>query len=203
MKMALWPRAGPGCHDRAMVGRPPELIIVDGVTLRRHGPSDVAGLVAAVNQSADHLRPWMPWAAQPATADSMTAFVTGAVADFDSGRTFGYALVDPREQTIVGGCGLHTRRGSGVLEIGYWVHRHWTRRGIASAAAGALTDAAFALDGVHRVEIRCDETNVASAGVPRRLGYRLESVVSRAPEAPGESGREMLWVATASPAPGK
>src|SRR3984893_8490023 len=108
MKMALWPRAGPGCHDRAMVGRPPELIIVDGVTLRRHGPSDVAGLVAAVNPSAHQRSPWRPWAAQPATADSMTAFVTGAVPDFDSGRTFGYALVDPREQTIIGGRGVPT-----------------------------------------------------------------------------------------------
>src|SRR5205085_1997863 len=75
--------------------------------------------------------------------------------------------------------GLHTRRGTGVLEIGYWVHRAWTRRGIASAAAGALTTTAFGLHGIERVEIRCDATNAASAGAPQRLGFALESIVFR------------------------
>lgn len=35
---------------------------------------------------------------------------------------------------VVGGCGLHRRVGPGGLEIGYWVHAAWTRRGIAAAA---------------------------------------------------------------------
>src|SRR5207237_10543833 len=99
------------------------------------------------------------------------------------------------------GIGLHTRRGTGVLEIGYWVHREWTRRGIASAAAGALTTTAFGLHGIERVEIRCDATNAASAGVPQRLGFALESTVFRPADAPGETGREMVWVATRPPAP--
>jgi RimJ/RimL family protein N-acetyltransferase len=172
----------------------------DTVVLHRHREADVAALVVAVNESADHLRPWMPWAGQPATVDSMTTFIAGAVADFEAGRTFGYVLLDPDQERVVGAAGLHTRRGPGVLEIGYWVHRQWIRRGIASAAAGALTEAAFALDGTVRVEIRCDATNIASAGVPRRLGFELESVISRPPDAPGETGREMVWVATTPPA---
>ncbi len=189
-----------GCDHHAMVLRPPERLTTDAVVLRRHRESDVGPLVAAVNESAEHLRPWMPWASRPATVESMRAFVTTAIADFDAGRTFAYVLLDPTEATIVGGAGLHTRRGPGSLEIGYWVHRAWTRRGIASAAADALTCAAFGLDGIRRVEIRCDETNAASAGVPRRLGFELESVVRRPPDAPGETDREMVWVATSPPA---
>jgi RimJ/RimL family protein N-acetyltransferase len=186
-----------------MAARPPERMTSDGVVLRRYERSDVPALVVAVNESADHLRPWMPWARQPATVESMTAFVAGAMADFDAGRTFGYVILDRDEGTVVGGSGLHTRRGSGVLEIGYWVHAFWTRRGIASGAAGALTSAAFSLDGIQRVEIHCDETNAASAGVPRRLGFRLEGIVARPPDAPGETGREMVWVATCAPPPRK
>ena len=41
--------------------------------------------------------------------------------------------------------------------------------------------------------IRCDERNVRSAAVPRRLGFTLEETVTRPPEAPGESGRLMIW----------
>ena len=51
------------------------------------------------------------------------------------------------------------------------MHRAWTRRGLATAASAALVQAAFGLPGVDRVEIVHDELNVASAGVPRKLGF--------------------------------
>jgi RimJ/RimL family protein N-acetyltransferase len=63
-----------------------------------------------------------------------------------------------------------------------------------SAAAKAVTEAAEALDDVDRVEIHTDEANVRSAAIPRKLGYRLERVDVRRPEAPGESGRLQIWV---------
>jgi len=44
------------------------------------------------------------------------------------------------------------------------------------------------------VEIQCDEANTASAGVPRKLGYRLDRVENHEKEAPGERGRRMIWV---------
>src|SRR5262249_60537312 len=72
------------------------------------------------------------------------------------------------------------------------------RRGFATAAAEALTSAALGLPGVRRVEIHCDEANVASAAIPRKLGYRLDRVVAHEPEAPGESGRRMIWVRDAT-----
>jgi len=39
---------------------------------------------------------------------------------------------------IAGSIGLHGRIGPGALEIGYWVHRAWTRRGLATAASAAV-----------------------------------------------------------------
>jgi RimJ/RimL family protein N-acetyltransferase len=47
---------------------------------------------------------------------------------------------------------------------------------------------------VNRVEIHCDAANVGSAAVARRLGYRLDRIEQRHPEASGESGRLMIWV---------
>jgi RimJ/RimL family protein N-acetyltransferase len=173
----------------------PARIEAGGVVLRRHRLEDVPAVVDAVNASLEHLRPWMPWAAVPATTESITAFLTGAIAHFDAGEEFGYLLLDPTERHVVGGAGLHVRRGPTTREIGYWVHVDWTRRGIASAAASALAELALTFDGVERVEIRCDAGNRASAAVPRSLGWELAAVVSRAPDAPGESGREMVWTA--------
>ena len=42
--------------------------------------------------------------------------------------------------------------------------------------------------------IVCDEANLRSAAVPQRLGYTLDRVEARAPEAPGETGRMQIWV---------
>ena len=100
----------------------------------------------------------------------------------------------PGDGAIVGGCGLHRRVGEGGLEIGYWVHVDHGRRGIATALARALTDAALALPDVDRVEIHCDEANVRSAAVPRRLGYRLDRIDDDEVTAPAEIGRSLIWV---------
>jgi RimJ/RimL family protein N-acetyltransferase len=45
-----------------------------------------------------------------------------------------------------------------------------------------------------RVEIHCDEANVRSAAVPRRLGYRLDRIEDDRVSAPGDLGRSMIWV---------
>jgi len=78
-------------------------------------------------------------------------------------------LVDER---IAGSIGLMARIGPGGLEIGYWVHQAYTRRGLATAGSAALVEQAFAIPGIERVEIVHDELNVASGGIPRKLGFR-------------------------------
>ena len=95
---------------------------------------------------------------------------------------------------MLGGCGLHRRVGPRAIEIGYWVHADHGGRGIATALARALTGAALALPDVDRVEIHCDEANVRSAAVPRRLGYRLDRIEEDEVTAPAETGRSMVWV---------
>jgi len=80
------------------------------------------------------------------------------------------------------------------MEIGYWVHVDHLRRGVATAAARALLEAAIELPDIDRVEIRCGAANGASAAIPRKLGFRLDRVDEKARSAPGESGRLMVWV---------
>ena len=63
-----------------------------------------------------------------------------------------------------------------------------------TAAAKAVTEAAEALDDVDRVEIHTDEANLRSSAIPQKLGYRLDRVDVRIPEAPGECGRLQIWV---------
>lgn len=178
-----------------VVDAPPEHITLAdaGAVLRRwRWPADLDDVHRAIEDSREHLRPFMPWADQ--SVDGTAQFLAKTDEQWGAGTDYTYAIVDATTGTVLGGCGLHTRRGPGVLEIGYWLRADATGRGLATAAAGALTDGAMAVDGVERVEIWCDEGNADSAAIPRRLGYRLDRMEEVPAEAPGGRGRHMVWV---------
>jgi len=101
-----------------------------------------------------------------------------------------------KDGALVGTIGLHRHRRAAedVIEIGYWIAAGQTRRGYGTLAARAATSLAAALPGIRHVEIHCDEANVASAGIPRKLGYRLDRTEPHEPEAPGERGRRLIWI---------
>jgi RimJ/RimL family protein N-acetyltransferase len=175
---------------------PPERVDAGAVILRRIRATDAGDVAAAVSASLDHLRPWMPWAT-PDAADRRSQLSRVAEADemWESGISHIYSVVTADQGTLVGEIGLHRRVGDGSIEIGYWIAGSQVRRGFGTSAAEAITGVALALPGVSQVEIHCDEANTASAAIPRKLGYRLDRIAVRKPEAPGESGRLMIWVA--------
>jgi len=147
---------------------PDEVIEHDQVTLRRYREDDLDAVFQAVTESLDHLRPWMPWAATY-TRQTAAEFLAKSGRDWADGNEYNYAILT--DGAMAGSCGLMARIGAGGLEIGYWEHRAYTRRGLATAASAALVEQAFRLPGVERVEIVHDELNVASGGVPRKLGF--------------------------------
>lgn len=177
-----------------MPSRPPERIDIDGCLLRPPTEADAEALSAVVTANLGHLSPWMPWATpEKATVEEEIAYAKRAAEAWEAGTEFAYLLVTA-DGRIAGGCGLHRRIGPGGIEIGYWLAAEATGRGLATAAAGALTKAALALPDVDRVEIHCDEQNLPSAAVPRRLGYRYDRTIDVTPEAPAETGRRMVWI---------
>jgi RimJ/RimL family protein N-acetyltransferase len=154
--------------------------------------------VESVTTSIDHLVPWMTWASG---YDRVAArsYLEGTRGPWRERDDFGYALL--AGGAIVGSAGLHRRIGHGGLEIGYWVDVRHTRRGIASLATAALTDAGLAVTGVDRIEIHHDRANTASKGIPARLGFSKVAERRDGVEAPGESGIEVIWQMTASALP--
>ena len=168
----------------------PERIECGDFVLRRWRQADAEPFWAAIEESRDHLRPFMPWA-DAQTLDGVRVTLGRFEREWDQGGDMVLGMF--AGMTVVGACGLHRRLGPDGLEIGYWVHAAHTRRGYASRAARALTTAAFALPWVRRVEIKHDRANVASEGVPRKLGFNLVGVERREPRAPAETGDFRVW----------
>ena len=170
--------------------RPDEVIEHGEVTLRRYCPDDLDAVLLAVTESHDHLRPWMPWAAGY-NRKSAEEFLAKAALDWDEGTAYNYAITSGG--TIAGGTSLMARIGPGGLEIGYWMHYAYIRRGLATAAAAALVEQAFRLPGVRRVEIVHDELNIASGKIPAKLGFTEVERRPLDPPPPEGTGVGVVW----------
>ena len=160
------------------IGRAPERIVTERLVLRSYEPGDAAAVKEAIDSSLDHLRVFMDWAwlaPEPVVVVEERLGLFGT--SFANGEDFVYGVFTPDEGEYVGGAGLHRRVGPRALEIGYWIRSSRLRRGFATEAAAALTRVAFDSCGVERVEIRIDPANVASIGVPAKLGYSLEQTL--------------------------
>lgn len=160
---------------------------------------DGAALSAAIGESLEHLRPWMPWIGfEPQTVEQREAWIADCRRQWEDGAdaTFGVFLLSTGQ--VVGGTGLHRRGAPDQLDVGYWLHPAHTGKGLATEMTAALTGAALAEPGIARVVVLHDRANARSGGVPRRLGFTMEGESPRALTAPGESGIAVSWAVTAA-----
>ncbi|MCO5183758.1 MAG: GNAT family N-acetyltransferase [Anaerolineae bacterium] len=166
------------------------------MVIRCWKPGDAQLLKTAIDSSLDHLRPWMPFAAnEPTDVQTKINLLRRFRGNFDLDVDYVYGIFDRDEVEVLGGTGLHTRIGKNALEIGYWIRADAVGRGLATEATAALTQIAFVVNGVDRVEIHCDPQNSASAAVPRKLGFTHEATLQRriASGDDGEMRDSMIW----------
>lgn len=172
------------------------------VAVRRWAPEDGPELQAVIRAGADHLRPRMVWVDAWGAPDcDPVATIEGWNAAWADGGDLHVGIF---ERGAIGGAGgLHRRLGPDSLEIGYWLGPHATGRGVATIAAGLLTDLAFEDPAIARVRIAHCVGNAPSEGVPRRLGYALlgERACER-PLGPADTGTDRIWEVTRAAWPG-
>lgn len=194
------PRVRPGGHAARVTTEtwtpaqaPPETLERGPVRLRRWGPEDLDDLYAAVTTSREHLATFMPWSHDYERAAGAW-FLEESARTWADRTAFNYRIcADALPGRVLGSAGLMARRGPGILEIGYWVRADAVRRGLAGAAAAALTDAGLALPEVAAIEICHDPRNTPSGRIPARLGYTRRSELVPGP--PGrEDERHVCWV---------
>ena len=156
----------------------PDRFETERLTIRSPLPGDGAELQAAVAETIEDLRLWMPWADHVPTVEEEEAEVRRARARFLTREDLWLFLFLKDTHTLIGSSGFH-RIDWNVprLEIGYWVRRRFRGRGYISEAVRGITRFAFDALGARRVEIRCDSQNVRSRRVAERAGYDLEATL--------------------------
>ncbi|MFZ4575259.1 MAG: GNAT family N-acetyltransferase, partial [Phycisphaerales bacterium] len=156
-----------------------------GLVLREYENEDAPALFEAVDTSRASLLPWLPFAKTQyqsvEAAAELIALFTRARRDLlhpELGAVFGAVngVFDAATGELLGGTGVNrisAPRHNG--EIGYWVRSSRQRQGVATRAAAAMLSWCFLPQtqggyGLRRVHIFAAQPNVASVGVPTRLG---------------------------------
>jgi len=170
-------------------------IETERLIIRCYNPSDVFLLKNSIEESIEHLRPWMPWVDnEPEELQVKIDRLRMFRGEFDLDKNYVYGIFNPDENQLIGGCGLHPRIGDNALEIGYWINVNHINRGYATEIATALTKVAFEIENVQRVEIHCDPKNVRSSSIPRKLGFTHEATLKqRNVNYKGEFTDSMIW----------
>ncbi|MFE0510846.1 GNAT family N-acetyltransferase [Streptomyces sp. NPDC058964] len=172
--------------------RPSRIIACGDFVLRRwRTQSDFAPTFKLIEESLDHLRPWMPWVAGH-SEESTRDFLTNSESKWATGDAYNYAI--SKDGMLIGMCQTYRAAEPQGWRLGYWLHPAATGRGIATRATAAMITEMFALPDVEYVEIAHDLANTSSGGIPRRLGFtevRRERAIP--PAAPSGSGIEVVW----------
>ncbi|MFF5083277.1 GNAT family N-acetyltransferase [Actinoplanes sp. NPDC000266] len=174
---------------------PPETIEAGDLVLRRWAPEFAVEATAAVQESLPELAPFMPWASGAYDLDASHDFIKRSAEKWESATEFNYAIFTAAGE-LAGSIGLMTRRGPGQLEVGYWMRTRFAGRGHMTTAVRAVSEAGLGLPGVERVVILHDAANGASGAVAAKAGYTEIERVAREPEAPGETGVDVVWEQT-------
>lgn len=168
------------------------VIHANGVRLRPFRESDVDDLAAGYAEP--HAKTY--------TREDAVHWITHSVPSAWAAGGAAYAIADPATDRLIGGVGISRivpERGQG--EIGYWVARWARRRGVATAAARALSGWAFDR-GFSRLELLTDPANAPSQRVALATGFQREGV--RRGGGQGMDGRYdlVVWARLANDPPG-
>ncbi len=163
------------------------------VIVRPYREEDAPALYESVAESREHIRPWLPFADFHQTVEESLIWIIEQRAKWILRQSMNCAILDAATGRYLGGTGLHPREWSiPSFEIGYWLRASAEGHGYMMEAVQLLTNFAFNKLGAKRVEIQCDERNIRSANVARRLGYKQEGLLRNEFLAPDGTARNTL-----------
>jgi RimJ/RimL family protein N-acetyltransferase len=163
------------------------------IIVRPYRESDAQDLFDAINESREHIRPWLPFADRHQVIEETRDWINSTRARWVLREDLNMSIWEKASGRFLGGTGLHPRAWDiGYFEIGYWLRVSAEGHGYLTAALQLLVEYALTSLKAQRLEIRCDERNTRSAAVARRLGFIQEACLRHDSLSPDGSLRNTL-----------
>lgn len=148
------------------------------VLVRPYRPNDAQALWEAVDESRDHLLPWMPWPNKYTSVDDARVTIARMQAEWLLREDLPLGVFELANGALLGGSGLHRIDWNiRTFEIGDWLRRSAEGHGYMAEAVQLLTRTAFDTLAANRIEIRMDARNTRSEQIPKRLGFMHEGTL--------------------------
>jgi RimJ/RimL family protein N-acetyltransferase len=145
------------------------------VLLRPYRADDAEQVFAAIDESLDHLRPWVDWIDNNRSLDDVRDYCIRSQASWLLRTDLTLGIFDALSGRYLGGTGLHDPDWQlRAFEIGYWLRVTAIGQGYATELTRLLADFALFALRARRVLLRCDARNDASRRVAERAGFVLE-----------------------------
>lgn len=151
-------------------------ILSPQLILREYTVFDAEELIEILKPNIDHMWPWIPWAKDEPESleDKQNRIRMWNNNHLKNTDYYTYGIFTRAEEKMIGTVYLFTRRGKGILEIGYWIDKNQTGKGYATECSYAVTKLAFEYINIEKMKIHCDVENAASSKIPEKLSYHNE-----------------------------
>lgn len=151
------------------------IVVSNEILLERLQINDAATIFYAVDQNRSHLGKWLPFVDATKVIKDTETFIQTIISHREETRNEVYTIWFKGE--FAGVIGFHnTDWVNEKTEIGYWLIKEMTGKGIISKACRVLIGIAFEKMGMNRIMIRCAVGNAPSGKIACGLGFTFEGI---------------------------
>ena len=118
---------------------------------------------------------WIPFVPSPYTRAHAEEYLRACLAT--EGDRHPFAIVDPRDEELLGSIDMGVNSYGYRGHVGYWVAAPARGRGICTAALRLISEWALDALGLQRLELITDPDNRASQRVAEKVGFQREGTL--------------------------
>jgi ribosomal-protein-serine acetyltransferase len=147
-----------------------------GVSIVPVSVEHAAGLAELVQQNIEHLQAYLPAATNLTTVEAAETHLLAATERAASGDMLEWHIFV--DGALCGSIRLkNISRNNRRAEIGFFLGRQFTGKGIVTSAVSAVLACCFNHLHLNRIELRCASENAGSMRVAERLGFSPEGLL--------------------------
>lgn len=148
------------------------LAIDDNLYLRQLHPDDGYELFALVHKNRDHLDPWLPWVKYTVSPSDSINYISDIIDKRREGSEYGFGIIS--NEKIIGHVSImHANHAEKIPEIGYWIAKKESKKGLTTKVVTLLTDFGLNTMNFSEIIIKSNINNVGSNRVAEKNNYEL------------------------------
>src|ERR1043165_7142271 len=151
------------------------ILIDDDLLLRTYKPEDAPELFRCIDTSREHLRHFLNWVDHTVRVEHSLHFIQTSIAQQAAGEAMALGIFLQQERGLIGGIGMHHwHHDQKRAQIGYWIAKEYSGRGLMTRSAERFVDFLFRKVGLNKVDIHSLPHNGRSLDLADRLGAKFE-----------------------------